>query len=65
MPPPPQTAATAWPLEPGKDRTVVRLLEFVEVRDEGTLDEPEILPNPALITTPAELRWSLWGEAEA
>jgi hypothetical protein len=63
-PPPPLTAATAWPLEPGKDRTVVRLLEFVEVRDEGRRDEPEPLPDPALLANPAEPRWSLWGDAE-
>src|ERR1700675_1432447 len=61
-PPPPLTAATAWPLDPGKDRTVVRLLEFVEVRDEGRRDKPEPLPDPALLANPAERRWSLWGD---
>ena len=64
-PPPRQTAATAWPLEPGLDRTVVRLLEFVEVRDEGRRDDPEPLPAPALLADPSEPRWSLWGDAEA
>jgi hypothetical protein len=71
------TPATAWPLEPGKDRTTVRLLEFVEVRAEvrrdgrpapGSADssgEPDASPDTTLLTATTEPRWSLWGDAEA
>jgi hypothetical protein len=75
--PPPSGAATAWPLEPGKDRTAVRLLEFVEVRAEVARDgrtgpaiasssgEPDEAPDATLLASAAEPRWSLWGDAEA
>jgi hypothetical protein len=74
-PPPPLTAATAWPLEPGQDRTAVRLLEFVEVRADAAAEarsagagspaggavEP---PAASLLASASEPRWSLWGDAE-
>jgi hypothetical protein len=63
--PPELSAATAWPLEPGHDRTVVRLLDFVEVRAETTTDVPAVLPEATHLASPAEPRWSLWGDAEA
>ncbi|MEA2609334.1 MAG: hypothetical protein QOJ75_1577, partial [Chloroflexota bacterium] len=75
--PPPLTPATAWPLEPGKDRTTVRLLEFVEVRAEvgrdgrpvsgtaGASPEPDGSPDGTLLAPTTEARWSLWGDAEA
>jgi len=61
--PPPPSAATAWPLEPVKDRTAVRLLEFIEVRAEVT--DPDDSPDAGLLVSTSEPRWSLWGDAEA
>lgn len=70
-PPPTLTAATAWPLEPGQDRTAVRLLEFVEVRAEvpgegatAGAGLPADGPLDALLAAGVEPRWSLWGDAE-
>jgi hypothetical protein len=75
-PPPPLTAATAWPLEPGTDRTAVRLLEFVEVRagaaGEARNGDPGVPASDAagpadatMVASAGEPRWSLWGDAEA
>ncbi len=72
--PPPSGAATAWPLEPGKDRTAVRLLEFIEVRADVGREGPAVSssaagpdgpPDAALNASAAEPGWSLWGDAEA
>jgi hypothetical protein len=65
--PPPLAPATAWPLEPGKDRTAVRLLEFIEVRAEAMRSpgEPESSPDTTLLASAAEPRWSLWGDVDA
>jgi len=69
--------AAGWALEPGSDRTPVRLRDFVEVRVEagrdageepitasqtGESNEPSEAPFLAAATEP---RWSLWGDAEA
>ena len=72
--------AAGWALDPGEDRTPVRLRDFVEVRG-GTVREagpgaapaPDAEPDgpppadlPGLSTlASAEARWSLWGDAEA
>ena len=60
--------AAGWALEPGEDRTPVRLRDFIEVAETGwsTSDGPEseIDLEPAALTTSGELRWSLWGDAE-
>jgi len=64
-PPPVLTAATAWPLEPGQDRTLVRLLDFVEVQTEVARDERVVGLDPPLHAIANEPRWSLWGDAEA
>ncbi len=74
-PPPPLTAATAWPLEPGQDRTAVRLLDFVEVRGTAPgearnataanlLGAAAKQPDTGVLAA-AEPPWSLWGDAEA
>ncbi|HEY6014168.1 MAG TPA: hypothetical protein VIU37_09170 [Candidatus Limnocylindrales bacterium] len=74
--------AAGWALEPGEDRTPVRLRDFVEVRIEPARsaglthaspaagDDPagpvaESPRGPAVLSSPAEPRWSLWGDAEA
>lgn len=67
-----------WPLEPVGDRTIVRPIEFVEVRAAtapDTASQPTARPgaiaadrpDQAILGAPApgEPRWSLWGEAEA
>jgi hypothetical protein len=72
--------AAGWALEPGDDRTPVRLRDFIEVRAESARDPgrkaketptPESTPMlgdslaaPGLPSA-GEPRWNLWGDAEA
>ena len=58
--------AAGWALEPGEDRTPVRLRDFIEVRADRAADGPESEINlePAALTASGELRWSLWGDTE-
>jgi hypothetical protein len=71
--------AAGWALDPGENRTTVRLLDFVEVRAEGDRDAagsvpatdtrpgdaPDQAPAQPFVTSAGEPRWSLWGDAEA
>ena len=68
--------AAGWAVDPGEDRTTVRLRDFIEVRAEITR---EVVANPAVaaqapadelldpmaVAATVESRWSLWGDAEA
>jgi hypothetical protein len=72
--------ATGWALEPGTDRTTVRLLDFIEVRAEAGRDAggaaastspgdepgdvPTEMPASHVLAAASEPRWSLWGDAE-
>jgi len=69
--------AAGWALEPGLDRTAVRLLDFIEVRAEAgrdagdgpastsPSDEPGDGADASFLAQATEPRWSLWGDAEA
>jgi hypothetical protein len=68
--------AADWALEPGEDRTPVRLRDFIEVRagsargadhppDRNRSDEIGEPPPASLLGVTSEPRWSLWGDAEA
>jgi hypothetical protein len=69
--------AAGWALEPGSDRTVVRLRDFIEVRPEPSRDaaeapspvspdgDPVDGPEASFLASTPESRWSLWGDAEA
>jgi hypothetical protein len=71
--------AAGWPLEPGTDRTPVRLRDFIEVRAgspggaSATATDPgdaaaEVstdLRSTPVLASANEPRWSLWGDAEA
>jgi hypothetical protein len=69
--------AAGWALEPGEDRTPVRLRDFVEVRADIPREAADHLPVPggsggirvppeaSVLETSVLPRWSLWGDAEA